>query len=258
MPLTPSPRTPKRSSDAPTETIHGGNFLSRLQRSVTKTNRESPKSNIARTHTPKRLELGVSEWSLTGSGTSTSTSKTPKAKKDTTIRARPTKTRIAYNAADRFIPNRSASEAICNVGTGKLDLEQRPKSSSMASEGSTVLATAASAFDVGGRGSEDDVTLSLEGLNLNDDEEESSKPKSGDAVAYQSSLASACGVSLNTRILAFKPAPPESSKPIDLRSQYNRPLKPASALNAQNRRRIPSAPERVLDAPGLEIGRAHV
>ena len=61
-------------------------------------------------------------------------------------------------------------------------------------------------------------------------------------------LASACGVNLHTRILAYKPAPPESSKPIDLRAQYNRPLKPA---NAQFRRRIVTAAERVLDAPGL-------
>jgi cell division cycle protein 20 (cofactor of APC complex) len=109
-----------------------------------------------------------------------------------------------------------------------------------------------SAFDLGGRGSEDDATLSLEGLTLDDDEDDRSQPKTTpDTAAYQSSLASACGVSLNTRILAFKPAPPESSKPIDLRSQYNRPLKPASGVNAQSRRRIPSAPERVLDAPGL-------
>ena len=57
--------------------------------------------------------------------------------------------------------------------------------------------------------------------------------------------------STSTRILEFKPAPPESSKPIDLRSQYNRPLKQASTQSAQFRRRIQTAPERVLDAPGL-------
>lgn len=161
---------------------------------------------------------------------------------------------MTYNAADRFIPNRTASEAICNVGTGKLDLDQsRPKSSSNKGEGSSVLANAASAFDLGGRGSEEDATLSLEGLSLDGDEEDGksyAKP-APDAVAYQSSLASACGVSLNTRILAFKPAPPESSKPIDLRSQYNRPLKPANGVSAQFRRRVATAPERVLDAPGL-------
>jgi cell division cycle protein 20 (cofactor of APC complex) len=252
MPLTPSPHTPRTQTPdlQPHESIHGGNFMSRLQRSISKTTHNSPKSNIARISSPRRVELGVSEWALTGTGT-TSTKTPAKAKKDGIVRARPTKTRIAYNAADRFIPNRTASDAICNVGSGKLGLDQRPKSSSTG-DGSSVLATAASAFDLGGRGSEDDATLSLEGLTLDDDEEDRSQSKGAtDSTAYQSSLASACGVSLNTRILAFKPAPPESSKPIDLRSQYNRPLKPVSAVNAQSRRRIPSAPERVLDAPGL-------
>jgi cell division cycle protein 20 (cofactor of APC complex) len=257
MPLTPSPRTPRtQTPDAAGahESIHGGNFMSRLQRSITKTNRESPKSNIARSqhhNTPRRLDLGgVSEWTLTGTG---NTTKTPaRSRKDVNIRARPTKTRISYKDADRFIPNRSASEATCTVGTSKIDLDQRPKSSSTLNEGSVVLADAASAFDLGGRGSEEDATLSLEGLSLEDEEEDkpASKQAPG-AAAYQSSLASACGVSLNTRILAFKPAPPESSKPIDLRSQYNRPLRSVGAANAQSRRRIPSAPERVLDAPGL-------
>ncbi|KAF1955331.1 WD40 repeat-like protein [Byssothecium circinans] len=254
MPLTPSPHTSRtQTPDAQAqESIHGGNFMSRLQRSVTKTSRDSPKSNIARVNSPRRFELGVSEWTLTGTGNATTTTKTPaKSKKDGVVRSRPTKTRIAYNAADRFIPNRSASDAICNVGTGKIDLEKRPKSSSTG-EGSAVLANAASAFDIGGRGSDDDATLSLEGLTLDDDDEDRSRSKNApDTSAYQSSLANACGVSLNTRILAFKPAPPESSKPIDLRSQYNRPLKPVSSANAQSRRRIPSAPERVLDAPGL-------
>lgn len=258
MPLTPSPRTPRSQvlDVQAHESIHGGvNLMSRFQRSVSKkTARDSPKSNIAKLNSPRRLELGVSEWSLTGTATATTTAKTtkatkatktPKAKKDS-LRSRPTKTRITYNAADRFIPNRTASKA------GKIDLDQRPKSSSK-SEGSTVLATAASAFDLGGRGSEEDATLALEALTLNDDDDEESRPAkpTPDTAAYQSSLASACGINTNTRILEFKPAAPESSRPIDLRSQYNRPLKPASSINAQSRRRIPSAPERVLDAPGL-------
>ncbi|KAF2638247.1 WD40 repeat-like protein [Massarina eburnea CBS 473.64] len=282
MPLTPSPHTSRtQTPDAQAhESIHGNSFMARLQRSVTKAARDSPKSNIARVNSPRRLDLGVSEWTLTGTGnTATATaaaaaaatkikptkvtkvSKTTKPtkptkapakpKKDTTIRSRPTKTRIAYNSADRFIPNRTASDAISNASTAKVDLEKRPKSSSTG-EGSTVLANAASAFDIGGRGSDDDVGLSLEGLTLDDDDEDRSTSKPApDTTAYQSSLADACGVSLNTRILAFKPAPPESSKPIDLRSQYNRPLKAVSTVNAQSRRRIPSAPERVLDAPGL-------
>ncbi|KAG4301929.1 hypothetical protein PCK1_001905 [Pneumocystis canis] len=71
-----------------------------------------------------------------------------------------------------------------------------------------------------------------------------------ETMAYTASVAEACGLALNTRILAFKPAAPESGRPIDLRSQYNRPLKSAS-LTSQCRRRIASVPERVLDAPGL-------
>ncbi|KAK9449169.1 ubiquitin-protein transferase [Limtongia smithiae] len=69
------------------------------------------------------------------------------------------------------------------------------------------------------------------------------------ALAYQSSVADACGFALNQRILAFKPEAPQSKKPIDLRSQYNRPLKPAT--NAQLRRRLPTSAERILDAPGI-------
>ncbi|KAK1908145.1 hypothetical protein P3342_013465 [Pyrenophora teres f. teres] len=232
IPLTPSPRTPRtQTPDVQAhESIHGGNFMARIQRSVSKTTRDSPKSNIARNHTPRKLELGVSEWSLTGTGTNASSkaaTKAKKEKKEGVIRARPTKTRITYNAADRFIPNRTASEAIRSTGAGKLDVEQRPKSSSK-TEGSAVLANAASAFDLGGRGSEEDITLSLEGLSLDDEEEEGrsrAKPAPGQA-AYQSTLASACDINTNTRILAFKPAPPESSKPIDLRTQYNRPSSP--------------------------------
>lgn len=75
------------------------------------------------------------------------------------------------------------------------------------------------------------------------------KDSSKSGLEYQSSVAEACGIALNTRILEFQPAAPQSTKPVDLRSQYNRPLKPA--LNAQLRRKIPTAPERVLDAPGL-------
>jgi cell division cycle protein 20 (cofactor of APC complex) len=176
---------------------------------------------------------------LTGTGTPS---------KALASRARPqkkTSVRIAYNAADRFIPNRTASEALCNVGSSKLDLDRRPKSRSQ--EGSTVLATgAAGAFEIGGRGSEDDNSHENHDADL-----DSYKKAAPDSVAYETSLASACGVSMNTRILAFKPAAPESNKPIDLRSQYNRPLKPATALSAQLRRRILTSPERVLDAPNI-------
>lgn len=258
MPLTPSPRTrtatmsnnnsspftPERKtldneSIKSSKSTYGGNLSSHFTKSASRTtHRDSPKSNIARNaQTPRRaLELGVSDFALTGTGAKTpSSSKSRKGP----LRQKSTKTTLSYG--DRFIPNRAASSAIATVGSGKLEHsdKQRPKTSS--GESSSVLASGA-----------DDALAALGSLSLNDDDEPStySRP-SPNTVAYQDSLASACGVSLNQRILAFKPAPPESSKPVDLRSQYNRPLKNANAASAQFRRRVATAPERVLDAPGL-------
>ncbi|PKS08219.1 hypothetical protein jhhlp_005161 [Lomentospora prolificans] len=247
MPLTPSPR--QRPSPAPagldsspftpekqSKSIYNGNLASHFARSAT--HRDSPKSNIARgVATPRKaLELGVSDFALTGTGLA----KTPasaKSKKGS-LRHKASKTTYTY-AADRFIPNRGASSAIANVGSSKLDFSETKRSKSNSSDGSSVLASAT-----------DDAISALEGLTINDEETASYSRPSPNTVAYQDSLANACGVNLNTRILQFKPAPPESSKPIDLRQQYNRPLKPASS-SAQTRRRIATAPERVLDAPGL-------
>ncbi|RMJ17120.1 hypothetical protein BHE90_004361 [Fusarium euwallaceae] len=260
MPLTPSPRqqtsnvpvnlnsspfTPERQSSndfrVNGRSTYGGNLMSHLARSTSKaSHRDSPKSNIARgVQTPRKaLELGVSDFTLTGTGNNTKTPSSTKSKKS--IRGKPTKTTLNYGG-DRFIPNRGASSAIANAGSGKLDLSdrQRPKSSSTDSS-SAVLSTAA-----------DEALAALENLNINDDDEPDYSRPSPNTVAYQDSLANACGVSLNTRILEFKPAAPESSKPIDLRQQYNRPLKSTASSSAQLRRRIATAPERVLDAPGL-------
>ncbi|KAG5753646.1 hypothetical protein H9Q69_001446 [Fusarium xylarioides] len=261
MPLTPSPRQQSSTTNVPVSlnsspftperqssnefrpsgrSTYGGNLMSHLARSTTKTShRDSPKSNIARgVQTPRKaLELGVSDFTLTGTGNTTKTPSSTKSKKS--LRSKTAKTTLNYGG-DRFIPNRGASSAISNAGSGKLDLadRQRPKSSS--SEGSTVLSTAA-----------DEALAALESLNINDDESDNYSRPSPNTVAYQDSLANACGVSLNTRILEFKPAAPESSKPIDLRQQYNRPLKSITSSSAQLRRRIATAPERVLDAPGL-------
>lgn len=274
IPLTPSPRTrttslatnvsntsspftPPRQTTESNRIVSQsayGNVTSYFSRSTSRTTyRDSPKSNIAKAKkSPKHLELGVSDWTLTGTGTTT-VGQTPSksaSRKKGPLRTRSGKTTIRLEAGDRFIPNRNTSEGVATAGSGKLDESQRLKSSS--GEGSTVLANAVSAFDLGGLAADDDATAALQGLNLEDGDENSSYTKPApDTLAYESSLATACGVSLNTRILAFKPAPPESSKPIDLRSQYNRPLKPANAASAQFRRRVLTAPERVLDAPGL-------
>ena len=252
FPLTPSPKASPRQQiklqDSPPSIHATPLFAHALPKS---TARKSAKSNIALANSPKRLDVGVSEWTLTGTGTP--------SKAIRTSRSRPQKStvRIPYAAADRFLPNRAASDGLCNV-VSKIDIDsssassRRPKSSSRgAAEGSNILAAgAAGAFGIGGgRGSEDDGSTDRD--DYDDDDKLTYTKPAPDAVAYESNLASACGVNLSTRILAFKPAPPESSKPIDLRSQYNRPLKPANSLSAQLRRRILTSPERVLDAPSI-------
>ncbi|GAO14471.1 uncharacterized protein UV8b_02689 [Ustilaginoidea virens] len=247
MPLTPSPRqsgngvnsspfTPERQG----KSTYGGNLMCHLSRSnnASNTHRESPKSNIARgVSTPRKaLELGVSDFTLTGTGAKTPSS--AKSKKGS-LRQKLGKTTVSF-AGDRFIPNRAASSAIANAGSGKLSRHDRQRPRSNLGESSSVLSSAA-----------DDAAAALESLTINDEETDGYSRPSPNTVAYQDSLATACGVKLKTRILEFKPAPPESSKPIDLRQQYNRPLRPTGANSAQLRRRIATAPERVLDAPGL-------
>lgn len=273
MPLTPSPRTrttslavnasnnsspftpPRQSSDHTRVASQStyGNLSQYFARSISQTNyKDSPKSNIARAkNSPKHLDLGVSDWTLTGTGTTVGQTPSKSAsRKKGPLRPRSGKTTVRVDVGDRFIPTRCGSDGLAIASSNKPDADiQRPKTSN--GDGSTVLANALSAFELNGRSSEEDAIAALQGLALDDNEETTYTKPAPDALAYESSLASACGVSLNTRILAFKPVAPESSKPIDLRSQYNRPLKPANASSAQFRRRVLTAPERVLDAPGL-------
>ncbi|CAG8000533.1 unnamed protein product [Penicillium salamii] len=242
-------------SSAPTKS--SVSTRSSVSKAARPTYRESPKSNIARTRkSPKHLELGVSDWTLTGtSATSANTPSKERVRRETAPRTRSSKTtvRISHNAGDRFIPNRAASEGLATTGAAKPEEGQRPKSGGSGSDGTSVIASAASAsaFDIGARGFDDDLASALENMGLEDNEPSTYTRPAPEATAYKSSLAEACGVSMNTRILAFKPPPPESSKPIDLRAQYNRPLRPAKSTAAQFRRRVQTAPERVLDAPGL-------
>ena len=268
MPLTPSPRT-RTTSLAANTSNHSSPFTPPRQnaegrqasqpyasnppfyaRSTSKSYRDSPKSNIAAArNSPRYLQLGTSDFSLTGTGPLVGQTPSQGKSRRETTRSRSTKTTIRLEAGDRFVPNRLASEGFKTIGAVKLDSETRPKSSK--GEGSTVFAST-SVFDLAARNDEDDAAAALDRLDLNDDDDDrKNKKPSADTLAYESSLASACGMSLNPRILAFKPAPPESSKPIDLRSQYNRPLKSTNATSAQFRRKVPSAPDRVLDAPGL-------
>ncbi|KAK5091284.1 WD repeat-containing protein slp1 [Lithohypha guttulata] len=264
MPLTPSPR-PRTTSlatnfstnsspvtPAVERSIHKRDGSTAYSRSITRSvskfaYAQSPKSNIAKSkRPPKHLDLGVSDFTLVGTGPSTTTPSRERARKDSAIRSRAGKTtiRLPHQTGDRFIPNRTASEGLATAGSAKFDENSRPKSSG------TETSVLDGAFGISARGADGDIASALENMGLEDEESTIVRPKSS-ASTYESTLASACGISTNQRILAFKPAPPESSKPIDLRTQYNRPLKQASAQSAQFRRRIASAPERVLDAPGL-------
>ena len=243
VPLTPSPRTRasgnqsfpsapvRKDLDKKKNPSRGSLHDSFAALSVTAssststaaTKRPSARSNIVATaSTPDSLELGVNDFNL-------ATTSNPAVVKKTRT-ARPPKNTTRLNC-DRFIPSRSGSAATAAM---KADTE-RPNSR----PGSALGHESSDAF---GRTSS----------NIPDEEEESDEfptRKSPTSQAFESSIADAVGLSLGTRILAFKPAPPESSKPIDLRAQYNRPLK--NSASAQTRRRILTAPERVLDAPGL-------
>lgn len=78
---------------------------------------------------------------------------------------------------------------------------------------------------------------------------------------YQHHVAQACGLDVNSRILSYKPPPPERTKPLTLFSSVasttstastsasTRSLHPAAA--SARAKKIPAAPDRVLDAPNI-------
>lgn len=268
MPLTPSPRartasaatnvsnnsspfTPPRADRSIHKRDASTSLLRSVSRSVSKfAYAQSPKSNIAKSKkSPKHLDFGVSDFTLVGTGPSTTTPSRERSRKDSVARSRGGRTtiRVPHQTADRFIPSRTASEGIITAGSAKHDENSRPKTSSS----DVIPSVLDGAFGISARNTDEDITSALDNLGLDDDSTSTSARTTITSSTYESSLASACGISTNQRILAFKPAPPESSKPIDLRTQYNRPLKQASTQSAQFRRRIQTAPERVLDAPGL-------
>ncbi|KAG2731271.1 hypothetical protein G9P44_005687 [Scheffersomyces stipitis] len=77
---------------------------------------------------------------------------------------------------------------------------------------------------------------------------------------YQHHVAEACGIEMNSRVLLYQPLPPERKKPTNLFSHITgandvkskltskSSLRPAAA--SARAKKIPTAPERVLDAPG--------
>ncbi|KAJ3383800.1 ubiquitin-protein transferase activating protein, partial [Chytriomyces hyalinus] len=72
------------------------------------------------------------------------------------------------------------------------------------------------------------------------------------SLAYQEELAKACGISLNSRILAFQPPAPLPSAPNALLdASWSKSRIKKNNTGACHRRRIGTAPVRILDAPGL-------
>lgn len=191
---------------------------------------------------------GVATGIATAAGPSNSTASNTRS-----IPGSPSHSRSGRTSAqaDRFIPNRQSSFPIRSKLDKPADLSA---SSGSGASGASGLGGNASISGLtlgnpfGNVGGDDLVASASASLGPQASSSISSSITSPTSQAYQSSVAEACGISLNTRILEFQPAAPQSSKPIDLRSQYNKPLK---AVNAQLRRKVPTTPERVLDAPGL-------
>lgn len=181
--------------------------------------------------TPLKMDVVTSDWVPTGNATSRSGT--------ASILGSPSKSNKStgrLSHADRFIPNRQASLPV------KSKLDKNGNDSSYNGSNSSLRYNGGD-----GGGTRERTEVSTTAGTSSASTTSSGYPQN--SLAYQSSVAEACGIALNTRILEFQPAAPHSTKPIDLRSQYNRPLKPA--VSAQMRRKVPTAPERVLDAPGL-------
>ncbi|KAF2720508.1 WD40 repeat-like protein [Polychaeton citri CBS 116435] len=233
IPFAISPKTPGKQAE---ESIHTGPST----RVALTPSKNSPKSNISRKAKPSSRGISGGKTSQqVQSNVATSKSK-----------------KRQHTTADRFIPTRDINAAEMKVQQPKTP---RPKSSS--SEGSSLLAAGAtSILDFSRPTSSSSLALSMDSLSLNDrrddgddDDNDSyvtNKP-SPSTLAYQKSVAEACGMNLQQRILEYKPKAPSSSRPVDLRAQYSRPLRPTTLASTKSKRRIVSAPERVLDAPSI-------
>lgn len=75
---------------------------------------------------------------------------------------------------------------------------------------------------------------------------------------YQHHVAQACGVDVNSRILSYSVLPPERSKPLDLFSHVGHESSSTALKNSlrpslatERAKSIPTAPDRVLDAPNI-------
>ncbi|RPA72240.1 WD40 repeat-like protein [Ascobolus immersus RN42] len=267
IPLTPSPKvnrmptTPPRKTSKGEKSVYGGNLTSHFaklqlspksrakkaaaekesaasssRKAVASSSSSSSSTTLASSSRSKstedlHLDLGVSDFAL--APTERASSVQPSSSAGSTAAKKKSKTTIRVNQGDRFIPARPRGSPR-NAGMSG------PSSSSGNRPGSAGSNHPTLEGSVFGSNNLD---------NSDNDDDAIPKKKEDEAYAYENALGNAVGINVNQRILVYKPAPPESSKPVDLRSQYNRAVKPNAS--AQFRRRILTAPDRVLDAPGL-------
>ncbi|KAL7275235.1 WD repeat-containing protein slp1 [Rhizina undulata] len=200
----------------------------------------SPRYNIPRARTrdsPLRLGLGRSEYTLTGTGTSPeSLNGSPRINFRHHKGVQKKKFKRERERRDRSIPIRGFGTGNSPTGIFKIErpIKKNKRKGKERNEGNNSV-LAGSIFKLG---------VSAEPSSEEELEKQGSpKEESPKEDPYRSALALALGLN-KRRILRFKSTTPP--KRHDLRALYNRPLKPFRPP-----RRIPGAPEKVLDAPGI-------
>ncbi|KAJ3146359.1 ubiquitin-protein transferase activating protein [Irineochytrium annulatum] len=200
---------------SPLSPRHAHHVVHQLRESAKRRTRTSQRSAVAQHKSPARNgspRAGASNWApstVSGGGDANAS-----PRRSTSSRFKP-KTPTVYKF-DRFIPNRAG-----------MDMQSSHYHLSQSSS------------------DEDSATGSRNGDSKTPSRQ---RPLDAAALAYQSEVARACGVSINKRILAFKLEPPTTTSANPLKTLWKgaRPTQPPA-----NRRRIPTLPEKVLDAPGL-------
>eukprot|EP00158_Paraphelidium_tribonemae_P007780 Partr_v1_DN28356_c1_g1_i1_m78991 putative Cell division cycle 20 len=126
-------------------------------------------------------------------------------------------------AYDRFIPNRSAMD----LNTTQVNMRKNSTASNNHTSSSISSLTFTS-----------DNNMTTEDFRLD-----------RDSKTYQYEVAKACGLALDKRILAFNKNQMHDSRVEPQPSKLQRPIRGEKTMAAK--RRIPTAPERILDAPGI-------
>ena len=136
----------------------------------------------------------------------------------------PTQWQKKKTSYDRFIPNRSAMD----MANAQANLTMTSKMSD--TQNLTTHSMPTSFFD-------------------NSKHMDNSEKVDPESLTYQFELAKACGLALDKRILSFRKGTDENTRTLtNVNANLTRPLRPYVTAA---KRKIPTAPERILDAPGI-------